>query len=1064
MLRNFAVPVIVTLHWLALCRHGGGNIAIADASIIPIGDPNIAVGKISSQSSTYEEKGDSRKAIDGSLANSYDNGDCTLTKQDFEPWWMLDLKSAFQVSAVVITNRGDCCESRIRGAEILIGDLPDNGGTMNPRCATVHSMSLGETMTFNCAGMQGQYVTITIPGRKESLSLCEVQVLAHPWLHIVHGGGRSPVRDSETNVGLQGRTLNFPNESKSSFAVLSPLQPLNLMEFTLCLRVVVEHLDEGKIIIFSYHSQDDELRILRERAGQFGLHMGGQSVTFALPDLSTLGSHLCVTWESEFGLTAFWMNGKRSVRKVHNVGHILQPGGTVMLGQNQGAEDMPEQQKWRFVGEITDLYMWDYVLKSHDIQAVFQSHQFPSGNIFDWKILSYKIIGNVMVLPKDNDYGGVPNVAITGEALQSSTYNQLAGPGNAIDGLTSGEFTQGSCTHTDYESNPWWIVDLKAQYRVFRVSISNRKDCCGNRLNGAEIRIGNSAENGGITNPRCAIIISLDPGETRSFYCEDSQGQFVTVNQPNGGILTLCEVQVFGLKVDSTSAEPDQSKLPWEPEGEEQVPMSVSNVALKGKAFQSSTYNIFGVPEHAIDGSTSANYLRGHCTHTELDINPWWTLDLMAEFHVWRVNITNRGDCCAERINGAEILIGNSPEKGGIKNPRCATISSLGPGETGTFDCGGIQGQYVTVTIPGIRYLSMCQVQVFGVRANSSGLWDIANRTETSAIEQWIKPLKPYRLPWEDTKGEEAYSSVYNAAHNGKAFQSSTYNKLGAAENANDGSKSSNYLRGHCTHTQLEVNPWWMVDLRTRFRVLSVVVTNRGDCCGDRIEGAEIRIGDSEVDGGIRNPRCAIITSLSSGETRKFECEGMLGQYVTITIPGGERYLSLCEVEVYGLREMPPVPNVAFLGQASQSSTFNQLGAAGNAIDGSTAVDFMRGSCTHTDYEQNPWWRVDLGAEFSVSSVSITNREDCCAYRLDGAEIRIGNSMEKGGSTNPRCAIISSIPDGQTHNFGCQGMKGQYVTVFIPGYQVLTLCEVQVFGVKVQSSGDSEIPAEKTEA
>lgn len=169
------------------------------------------------------------------------------------------------------------------------------------------------------------------------------------------------------------------------------------------MRVTVEYLDDGKIILFSYRSQNDQLRILRESKGQFALHMGGQSVTFALPDLSTLGSHLCVSWESEFGLTAFWMNGRRSVRKVYNVGHILQPGGTTMLGQDQDSESASKQQKCRFVGEITDLYMWDYVLKTFDIEAVFQVHKFPSGNIFDWNILSYKITGHVLVLPKDNN-------------------------------------------------------------------------------------------------------------------------------------------------------------------------------------------------------------------------------------------------------------------------------------------------------------------------------------------------------------------------------------------------------------------------------------------------------------------------------------------------------------------------------------------------------------------------------------------------------------------------------------------------------------------------------------
>ncbi|KAF7248898.1 Pentraxin fusion protein, partial [Varanus komodoensis] len=378
-----------------------GNIAIAEASIIPVGDPNRAVGKISSQSSTYEEKGAARKAIDGSLASSYVKGDCTLTKKEFEPWWMVDLVSAFQVSAVVITNRGDCCESRIKGAEILIGDLPLKGGTMNPRCATITSMGPGETVSFNCAGMQGQYVTITIPGRNEFLSLCEVQVLAHPWLHIVHDRGQNPVRDSETDVGLQGRVLSFLNESKNSFVVISPMQALNLMEFTLCMRVAAEDLGERKVILFSYYSQSDHLRIVREAKGCFGFHMGGRSVMFALPDLSTLGSHICVTWASELGLTAFWMDGKRSIWKVHCMGHILQSGGTTMLGQDQGAKRISEQQEQRFLGEITDLHMWDYVLKSHDIQEVFQARQFPRGNIFDWKILSYKITGNVMVLSKD---------------------------------------------------------------------------------------------------------------------------------------------------------------------------------------------------------------------------------------------------------------------------------------------------------------------------------------------------------------------------------------------------------------------------------------------------------------------------------------------------------------------------------------------------------------------------------------------------------------------------------------------------------------------------------------
>uniref|UniRef100_A0A670J4Y9 Fucolectin tachylectin-4 pentraxin-1 domain-containing protein n=1 Tax=Podarcis muralis TaxID=64176 RepID=A0A670J4Y9_PODMU len=99
------------------------------------------------------------------------------------------------------------------------------------------------------------------------------------------------------------------------------------------------------------------------------------------------------------------------------------------------------------------------------------------------------------------------NVALAGEASQSSTYSSLGAAGNAIDGSTASNFNQGSCTHTNSENNPWWMVDLKAQYQVLRVTITNRKDCCAQRLNGAEIRVGDSAERGGTTNPRYCIWI-----------------------------------------------------------------------------------------------------------------------------------------------------------------------------------------------------------------------------------------------------------------------------------------------------------------------------------------------------------------------------------------------------------------------------------------------------------------------------------------------------------------------------------------------------------------------------
>uniref|UniRef100_A0A674A424 Uncharacterized LOC115194520 n=1 Tax=Salmo trutta TaxID=8032 RepID=A0A674A424_SALTR len=144
--------------------------------------------------------------------------------------------------------------------------------------------------------------------------------------------------------------------------------------------------------------------------------------------------------------------------------------------------------------------------------------------------------------------------------------------------------------------------------------------------------------------------------------------------------------------------------------------------------------------------------------------------------------------------------------------------------------------------------------------------------------------------------------------------------------------------------------------------------------------------------------------------------------------------------------------NVALKGVATQSSLYG-YGHAQNAIDGNRESNYPLGSCTHTEWETNPWWRVDLLDMYRVTAVTITNRGDCCPERLDGAEIRIGNSLENNGINNPRCVVISNIPAGQTNTFQCNEMEGRYVVVLIPGQdKVLTLCELEVYGTPADST------------
>nr|Q9I930.1 RecName: Full=Fucolectin-2; Flags: Precursor [Anguilla japonica]BAB03524.1 fucolectin-2 [Anguilla japonica] len=140
--------------------------------------------------------------------------------------------------------------------------------------------------------------------------------------------------------------------------------------------------------------------------------------------------------------------------------------------------------------------------------------------------------------------------------------------------------------------------------------------------------------------------------------------------------------------------------------------------------------------------------------------------------------------------------------------------------------------------------------------------------------------------------------------------------------------------------------------------------------------------------------------------------------------------------------------NVALRGRATQSAQLRGehagISHASNAIDGNRDSYFYHGSCSHTEGD-NPLWRVDLLQVYTITSVTITNRGDCCGERISGARILIGKHLENNGINNPECSTINIMAAGETRTFHCpQPMIGRYVTVYLPKTGTLHLCEVEV--------------------
>uniref|UniRef100_A0A3Q4MIW7 Fucolectin tachylectin-4 pentraxin-1 domain-containing protein n=1 Tax=Neolamprologus brichardi TaxID=32507 RepID=A0A3Q4MIW7_NEOBR len=138
--------------------------------------------------------------------------------------------------------------------------------------------------------------------------------------------------------------------------------------------------------------------------------------------------------------------------------------------------------------------------------------------------------------------------------------------------------------------------------------------------------------------------------------------------------------------------------------------------------------------------------------------------------------------------------------------------------------------------------------------------------------------------------------------------------------------------------------------------------------------------------------------------------------------------------------------NLALKQKAVQSSTSGTVGIAGKAVDGNRDTNYQSGSCTLTNAESDPWWRVDLVNVYTIRTVMITNRQDL-ENGLDGAEIWIGNSTTNSDPESIRNSILFFILIlflFESFYFPCNSMKGRYVTVFLPGSaKILSLCEVE---------------------
>ena len=284
-----------------------------------------------------------------------------------------------------------------------------------------------------------------------------------------------------------------------------------------------------------------------------------------------------------------------------------------------------------------------------------------------------------------------------------------------------------------------------------------------------------------------------------------------------------------------------------------------------------------------------------------------------------------------------------------------------------------------------------------------------------------------------------------NIALGKRVSQSSTAYE-GFASKAVDGNTNGNFENQSVTHTDFQSKPWWQVDLDSEETIRQINIYNRTDTASDRLSNFHVILLDS-FGNEIERKRISALTNTAA----QIAIDYKKARYVRIELEGNNA-LSLAEVQV--LR----AENIAWKKQATQSSTAYG-GNANRALDGNTNSSYSQNSVTHTNFEKQAWWQVDLGRSEQVGLVRLFNRGDGeLAKRLSNFDVILYD--EKGQEVSKH--FVKQLTSNQL-DVQFNGKIGRYVRVQLRHeQQALSLAEVEVFRhIPVKDTNIQMIPIQQ---
>lgn len=375
------------------------------------------------------------------------------------------------------------------------------------------------------------------------------------------------------------------------------------------------------------------------------------------------------------------------------------------------------------------------------------------------------------------------NLAL-GKSTSQSSVKVDGVSSRAVDGNTSGYWSEGSITHTQNELQPWWEVDLGANQTIGDIKLYNRLGYEA-RLSDFTIQVINA--DGSVT---FSESVSDHPDPVMTINAGGAIGQVIKIQLNQNGTLSLAEVEVFG--------------------GEALRPVeNYTNEDIKqfAKVFTGLTYA-------DDDGNVAASFYAAPRNHHHMAI--------YQDFHDTSEKTLLRGVTLPAGQSGDQDI------SDALDN--IAATPSVPP-----FMAMRLI-QRMTSSNPSPTYIE----NVSNVWASTSGDMKSVIRAilmDPEARDSFEISTSPYY----STLGSD------NVAL-GQATSQSSEVYGGVSARAVDGNTDGVWAGGSVTHTATESQPWWEVDLGENRSIGLINVFNRTDRHSSRLSNFTVSIMDGNGD------------------------------------------------------------------------------------------------------------------------------------------------------------------------------------------------------------------------